>query len=57
MLNRGIGGVDGLVNQIGGYFDFGGRSSREAFERWTEWATLSPLFFLHNGIVNGTSHA
>ena len=56
MLNRGIGGAYGFVNQIGGYFDTP-PVTKEAFLRWTEWAALSPVFLVHNRFLFGTVHA
>lgn len=58
MLNRSLGGAYGVVNHIAGYFDpaFVG-VTKEVFLRWTEWAALSPVFLVHNGLLAGTAHS
>ncbi|HEU4360345.1 MAG TPA: TIM-barrel domain-containing protein [Mycobacterium sp.] len=54
MLNRGLAGAYGYSTDIGGYQDtITGRTTRELFTRWTEWAALSPIFRVH-GSETGT---
>jgi alpha-glucosidase (family GH31 glycosyl hydrolase) len=56
MLNRAIGGAYGFTTDIGGYFDVGPyqATTRELFDRWAEWAALSPFFRLHGSLLAGT---
>lgn len=56
MLNRAVGGAYGFTTDIGGYFDVGPYqpTTRELFDRWTEWAALSPFFRLHGSLAAGT---
>ncbi|MEW6777665.1 MAG: TIM-barrel domain-containing protein, partial [Bdellovibrionota bacterium] len=49
MLNRGIGGAYGYNLDIGGYFDaVTPQPTKELFIRWTQLATLTPFFRIHN---------
>jgi alpha-glucosidase (family GH31 glycosyl hydrolase) len=60
MLNRGIGGAYGYANHVAGYFDYanpGFGVPKETFLRWAQWASLSPVFLLHNGLVAGTTYS
>ncbi len=51
MLNRAIGGAYGFGTDIGGYYDLGvPPTSKELFQRWAEWAALTPVFRLHGAI-------
>ncbi len=55
MLNRAVGGAFGYTTDVGGYSDFlTGPPSEELFNRWTEWAALTPYFRIHNSAVSGT---
>jgi len=55
MLNRAVGGAFGFNTDIGGYADFlTGPTSEELFNRWSEWAALTPYFRVHNDAANGT---
>ncbi len=52
MLNRGLGGAYGYSADIGGYYDPEvGPTTRQLFERWAEWAALSPVFRLHGAVL------
>ena len=56
MLNRAVGGAYGLTTDIGGFYDVGpyeSPTSRELFERWAQWAALSPFFRLHGSVLAG----
>lgn len=54
MLNRAVGGAFGFTTDIGGYIDtLTGPPSEELYDRWTEWAALTPYFRVHNSSVNG----
>jgi alpha-glucosidase (family GH31 glycosyl hydrolase) len=55
MLNRAVGGAFGFTADIGGYLDnLTGPASEELYNRWTEWAALSPYFRVHNSASAGT---
>ena len=55
MLNRAVGGAFGYTTDIGGYIDsLTGPPTEELFNRWSEWAALTPYFRVHNSAVNGT---
>ncbi len=55
MLNRAVGGAFGFTTDIGGYIDsLTGPPTEELFNRWSEWAALTPYFRVHNSAVNGT---
>jgi alpha-glucosidase (family GH31 glycosyl hydrolase) len=56
MLNRAIGGAYGFTTDIGGFWDVGpyeSPASRELFERWAQWAALSPFFRVHGSVLAG----
>jgi alpha-glucosidase (family GH31 glycosyl hydrolase) len=56
MLNRAVGGAYGFTADIGGFFDVGpyeSPTSKELFQRWAEWAALSPFFRLHGSVLAG----
>lgn len=54
MLNRGLAGAYGYGTDIGGYQDtITGRTTKELFIRWAQWAALSPIFRVH-GSETGT---
>jgi alpha-glucosidase (family GH31 glycosyl hydrolase) len=54
MLNRGLAGAYGYGTDIGGFLDIlSGKTTKELFIRWTEWAALSPIFRVH-GARSGT---
>jgi alpha-glucosidase (family GH31 glycosyl hydrolase) len=55
MLNRAVGGAFGYTTDIGGYADFlSGATTEELFNRWSEWAALTPYFRVHNSATQGT---
>lgn len=54
MLNRAVGGAFGYTTDIGGYIDtVTGPPSEELYDRWTEWAALTPYFRVHNSASTG----
>ena len=54
MLNRAVGGAFGYTTDIGGYIDtLTGPPSEELYDRWTEWAALTPYFRVHNASTTG----
>jgi len=54
MLNRAVGGAFGFTTDIGGYIDtLTGPPSEELFDRWSEWAGLTPYFRVHNSASTG----
>ncbi|HSD24442.1 MAG TPA: TIM-barrel domain-containing protein, partial [Solirubrobacterales bacterium] len=54
MLNRAVGGAFGYTTDIGGYIDsLAGPPSEELYNRWSEWATLTPYFRVHNSAASG----
>jgi alpha-D-xyloside xylohydrolase len=54
MLNRAVGGAFGFTTDIGGYIDtLTGPPSEELYDRWTEWAALTPYFRVHNSSSTG----
>ncbi len=54
MLNRAVGGAFGYTTDIGGYIDtLTGSPSEELYDRWSEWAALSPYFRVHNAASTG----
>ncbi len=55
MLNRALFGAYGYGTDIGGYADiFTPPTTAELFDRWAEWAALSPVFRLHGSAIAGT---
>jgi alpha-glucosidase (family GH31 glycosyl hydrolase) len=55
MLNRAVGGAFGFTADIGGYLDnLTGPPNEELYNRWTEWAALTPYFRVHNSASSGT---
>ncbi len=54
MLNRAVGGAFGYTTDIGGYIDtLSGPPSEELYDRWSEWAALTPYFRVHNSSSTG----
>ncbi len=55
MVNRALFGAYGYGTDIGGYLDlFTPATTAELFDRWAEWAALSPVFRLHGSALAGT---
>jgi alpha-glucosidase len=48
ILNRGLGGAYNSTTDIAGYWDTYGKAGKELFIRWTQLATFTGLFRLHN---------